>query len=114
MVTVLKGAVIDIAVDLRKDSDTFGKSYAVELNTTNKWQLFVPRGFGHGFIVLEDHTEFFYKCDNFYSKENERGVYFFDETLNIDCPIPENERLLSPKDKALPPLAEILQDLYFS
>lgn len=102
LVRVLKGEVLDVAVDGRKDSPTFGQHVSVVLSAENKKQLFVPRGFYHGFVVLSETAEFFYKCDNFYNKESERGVIYNDRQLNIDWKLPEEELILSEKDKVLP------------
>lgn len=102
LVRVIKGKVLDIAVDLRKDSSTFGEHFAIELSEENKLQLFVPRGFAHGFIVLEDQTLFSYKCDNFYNKASESGIIFNDPTLNIDWILPEEAVFVSDKDRILP------------
>lgn len=102
LVRTIKGKVLDVAVDLRKDSTTFGEHITVELSEENKKQLFVPRGFAHGFIVLEDETVFSYKCDNFYNFESEAGIIYNDKTLNIDWKLLENEILISEKDKILP------------
>ena len=104
LVRVLSGAVLDVAVDLRKNSPAFGKYFAVELTAENKKQLFVPRGFGHGFVVLSDTAEFFYKCDNFYNKASEGGIIFNDQSLKIDWNLPEGLLLVSEKDKELPTL----------
>lgn len=84
LVYVLRGAVLDITVDLRKDSETFGRYEAVELNDKNKRMLFIPRGFAHGFLTLEDNTEFVYKCDNFYNPKSEVGIIWNDTDLNTD------------------------------
>jgi len=102
LVSCLEGRVWDVAVDLRKDSPTFGKWFGIELTAENKTQLYVPRGFGHGFSVLSGTAVFAYKCDNFYNKESEAGVVYNDPHLNIDWKIPENEAILSEKDKILP------------
>lgn len=96
LVTVTKGTVYDVIVDLRKDSITFGKWEGFELSASNHWQLFVPRGFAHGFCTLEDYTEFQYKCDNYYAPQSEGGLIWNDPTLNIYWPI-ENP-ILSEKD----------------
>ncbi len=104
LVRVLKGTVLDVAVDLRKESPTFGKHVAVELSNENKKQLFIPRGFGHGFAVLSDTAEFFYKCDNYYSKEAEGGIAYNDSTLNIDWKLPVLDIKVSEKDLVLPTL----------
>ena len=101
LVRVVKGKVLDVAVDLRKDSDTYGKHFSIILSEENKKQLFVSRGFAHGYAVLEDNTIFQYKCDNFYSPENEGGIRYDDEILNIDWKLNKQEVLLSLKDKNL-------------
>lgn len=102
LVRVLNGTVLDVAVDLRKGSPTFGEHVTVELSHENKKQLFIPRGFGHGFAVLSDTAEFFYKCDNYYKKEAEGGIVYNDPTLNIDWKLAANEVKVSEKDKTLP------------
>ncbi|WP_369999117.1 dTDP-4-dehydrorhamnose 3,5-epimerase [Winogradskyella sp.] len=102
LVRVIKGKVLDIAVDLRKNSTTFGEYVSVILSEENKMQLFIPRGFAHGFLVLEDDTIFSYKCDNFYNKESESGIIYNDKELNIDWKYSENELILSEKDLHLP------------
>lgn len=102
LLRVIKGRVLDIAVDIRKDSNTFGEHFSIELSEVNKTQLFVPKGFAHGFVVLEDETIFSYKCDNFYDKESESGVIFNDEDLNIDWKIPKEKLIISDKDLVLP------------
>ena len=101
LIKVTQGKVLDVVVDARKDSPTYGKKYAVELNSKEKKQLFVPRGCLHGFSVLEDQTIFTYKCDNFYRKESEIGVFPLDKELGIDWRIPEGKQQLSGKDKQL-------------
>lgn len=106
LVRVIQGRVLDIAVDIRKGSPTFGKHVEVELSAENKKQLLVPRGFAHGFVVLEDDTIFAYKVDNYYSPENDRGIAFDDEALNINWQIPHAELNLSAKDKVQPKLYE--------
>lgn len=102
LVRVLSGEVLDVIVDGREESKTYGQSYSVRLNTENKYQLFVPRGFFHGFAVISDTAEFFYKCDNFYNKESERGVHFADPGLNVDWLIAPEDRIVTEKDMALP------------
>lgn len=102
LVRVIKGKVLDIAVDLRKGSPTFGEHFSIELSEINKTQLFMPRGFAHGFVVLENDTIFSYKCDNFYNKASEGGIIYNDPTLNIDWLFPESEMIISEKDKELP------------
>ena len=106
LVRVIQGSVLDVAVDIRKGSPTFGKHVAVKLTAENKKQLLVPRGFAHGFVVLENDTIFAYKVDNYYSPENDRGIAFDDTGLNIDWIIPHNELNLSQKDTQQPKLIE--------
>lgn len=98
LVRVVTGSVLDVVVDLRRDSLTFGKHMAVELSDDNKRQLFVPRGFAHGFVVLSDEVIFQYKCDNYYAPDYERGIRFDDPALNIDWRIPKENMILSEKD----------------
>ena len=105
LVRCIKGAVLDVAVDIRKGSPTFGKYVAVELTEDNHRQFFVPRGFAHGFAVLSDEAVFQYKCDNFYNKESEGSVAWNDESLAIDWKIDMNKVILSEKDKQSKPLA---------
>lgn len=104
LVRVIKGCVLDIAVDIRKDSVTFGDYVAVELSEDNKRQLYIPRGFAHGFIVLSDTAIFSYKCDNFYNKEAEGGIIYNDELLRIDWKLNKEEFIISEKDLLLPKL----------
>ena len=99
LVRVLEGTVLDVAVDLRKNSPTFGKHVAVELSAENKRQLMIPRGFGHGFSVLSETAVFAYKCDNVYNKASECGIRYNDPTLNIDWKINTDKAILSEKDK---------------
>lgn len=102
LVRVTEGLVLDVAVDIRPGSDTFGKHISVELSAENKRQLFVPRGFAHGFIVLSDKARFLYKCDNMYHKEAEGGIIFNDPYLNIDWQLEESLLIVSEKDIVLP------------
>jgi dTDP-4-dehydrorhamnose 3,5-epimerase len=99
LVRVIMGEVLDIAVDLRKNSPTFGKHYSMVLSAENKLQLFIPRGFAHGFVVLSPQAEFFYKCDNYYNKESEGGILYNDPDLQIDWQVPQSALLVSDKDK---------------
>ena len=107
LVRVLEGKVIDVAVDVRPGSETFGQHVAIELSAENKRQLFIPRGFLHGFSVLSETAIFFYKCDNFYNKESERGVLYNSSELNIDWGIPLGKEIISPKDIELPSFNEV-------
>ena len=102
LVRVLEGEVLDVAVDIRKGSPTFGKHVAVRLSSDNKKQLLVPRGFAHGFVVLSETATFAYKVDNYYSPENDRGIAFNDENLEIDWVLNEEELKLSDKDRIQP------------
>ena len=106
LVRVIHGRVLDVAVDIRKNSPTFGKYVAVELSGENKKQLLIPRGFAHGFVVLEDDTVFAYKVDNYYSPQCDRGIAFDDKNLNIDWILNHNELNLSAKDIKQPKLNE--------
>ena len=106
LVRVIQGSVLDVAVDIRKGSPTFGQHVAVELTAENKKQLLVPRGFAHGFVVLEDDTVFAYKVDSYYSPENDRGIAFDDKDIKIDWQIPHAELNLSAKDTKQPKLNE--------
>ena len=101
LVRVIKGKVLDVAVDIRKDSRTYGKHVAVELSEKNKKLFFVPRGFAHGFIVLSESAIFSYKCDNYYNKEAERGIIYNDVQLGIDWILPKEELNISEKDLRL-------------
>ena len=106
LVRVISGRVLDVAVDIRKNSPTFGQHVAVELTADNKRQMLVPRGFAHGFVVLEDDTIFAYKVDNYYSPECDRGIAFNDPVLNIDWILKTEELKLSAKDTKQPKLNE--------
>jgi len=99
LVRVIQGRVIDVAVDVRSDSPTFGEHIVIELSDENNLQLFIPRGFLHGFVVLSESATFFYKCDNFYNKDSECGVHPLDKDLAVDWQIVEEEMILSDKDK---------------
>lgn len=106
LVRVLNGEVLDVAVDIRPDSETYGQYVAEILSGENQRQLFIPRGFAHGFLVLSERATFFYKCDNFYNKESEGGIIYNDATLNIDWQFDDKELLVSEKDILLPTLAQ--------
>lgn len=99
---VIKGAAMDVVVDLRKESPSFGEIFVTELSENNKLQIFIPRGLAHGFLALEDHTIFSYKCDAYYNHTSEGGIIYNDPDLGIDWGIPESELILSEKDRALP------------
>lgn len=107
LVRVLQGEVIDVAVDARPGSPTFGEHVAVKLSAENNLQLFIPRGFLHGFSVLSDTATFFYKCDNFYNKNSEQGIVYNDPALGIDWEIEKGSEVVSEKDIILPMFHEI-------
>ena len=102
LVRVLQGSVLDVAVDIRKESKTYGEHVAVVLSDQNKKQLFIPRGFAHGFVVLSDTASFFYKCDNFYNKASEGGIIYNDSSIMIDWKLKNEDLIISEKDKRLP------------
>ena len=104
LVRVLQGEVLDVVVDIRPDSRTFGEYVSVLLTGENQTQFFVPRGFAHGFLVLSDTATFFYKCDNFYNKESEGGIIYNDKSVNIDWQFPTENLIISEKDLILPTL----------
>lgn len=106
LVRAISGAILDVAVDIRKGSPTFGQHVSVELSAENKKQLLIPRGFAHGFAVLSETAEVLYKCDNFYSKESDAGILFNDPALNIDWKIDPGTAIISEKDQQLPLFAE--------
>lgn len=106
LVRVLHGSVWDVAVDIRKNSPTFGQYFGIELSAENKIQLFIPQGFAHGFAVTSPSAVFFYKCDSFYNPEAERGIHFNDPDLAIPWPISESDALVSAKDRILPVFKE--------
>ena len=107
LVRVLQGKVQDVVVDVRKDSPTFGQHFSIELSEETNTQLYIPRGFAHGFLVLSEFAVFFYKCDNYYNKASERGIMYNDPALNIQWQMPQEELLLSDKDLQNPLLHEI-------
>lgn len=102
LIRVLRGKILDVVVDLRKGSPTYGQSFTVVLSAKNKKQLLVPKGFAHGFAVLSNKADVLYKCDTFYNKESEAGIKYNDTDLNIDWGVPEDAILVSEKDNALP------------
>ncbi len=105
LVRILKGEVLDVAVDLRKASPTFGDYYAAILSATSHTQLYIPRGFGHGFLVLSEEVDFFYKCDNLYNKASEGGIIYNDSEINVDWQMQPKELIISSKDLDLPALS---------
>ena len=106
LVRVIKGKILDVVVDIRPNSKTFGEHVFVELSEENKAQFYVPRGFAHGFLVLEDNTIVSYKCDNYYNRSEEAGIIYNDEYLNIDWRLPAENLILSEKDLQLPSFKE--------
>ena len=102
LVRVISGEVLDVAVDIRQNSPTYGQHFSILLSAENKKQLYIPRGFAHGFIVVSETAEFFYKCDNYYSKEHDAGIIYNDPTLKIDWRLETDKILVSEKDKNLP------------
>lgn len=113
LVRVISGEVLDVAVDVRKGSPTFGQHYGIILSAENKKQLYIPRGFAHGFVVLSETAEFFYKCDNFYSKEHDAGILYNDNTLNIDWKINPADIKVSEKDANLPSFPNALNNFQY-
>jgi dTDP-4-dehydrorhamnose 3,5-epimerase len=113
LVRVLEGRVLDVAVDIRPNSKTFGQHVAVELTAENETQLFVPRGFAHGFVVLSETATFFYKCDNYYHKLSEGGIIYNDPQLAINWQLPSEDLLLSEKDLMLKNLNDVIETLRF-
>ena len=109
LVRAIEGSLLDIVVDIRKSSPTFGQHVAIELTAENKHQIFIPHGFAHGFIVLSDSAKFSYKVDNYYSPEHERGIAFDDKNLAINWRIPLKDIELSNKDKSLPSLSDAIE-----
>ncbi|WP_029278570.1 dTDP-4-dehydrorhamnose 3,5-epimerase [Pedobacter borealis] len=107
LVRVTRGEVLDVAVDVRPSSPTYGKHFAIRLSAENKLQLYIPRGFIHGFSVLSETAEFLYKCDNFFNKASETGVIYNDADLNIDWLIPEEDQAISDKDLLLKPFSAL-------
>jgi dTDP-4-dehydrorhamnose 3,5-epimerase len=104
---VLSGRILDVVIDIRKGSPTFGQSFCVELSADNKKQLLVPKGFAHGFSVLSERAEVLYKCDALYHKPSEQGLLYADPDLAIDWSIPTDRAVVSDKDKVLPLLKEL-------
>ena len=107
LVRVLSGSILDVVVDIREGSPTFGKSFSIELTAENKKQLLVPKGFAHGFAVLSEQAEVLYKCDQFYNKASEQGILYADPTLAINWMIAADRAIISEKDRQLPLLKEL-------
>ena len=113
LVRVVLGKILDVVVDMRAGSPTFGKSFSIELSAENKKQLFIPRGFAHGFSVLSETAELVYKCDQFYNKQSESGIRYNDPQLNIDWKIPPEKALISIKDAQLPEFNPSIADFIY-
>ena len=113
LIRVLSGNILDVAVDIRQNSPTYGQTYVVELSGENKKQLLVPKGFAHGYSVLSETAEVFYKCDEYYNKTSEGGIAFNDAALNIDWRIPMDKAIISEKDKVYPCLKDVTTNFMF-
>jgi len=113
LVRVLQGNILDVVVDIRKGSATFGKTYSIELSDENKKQLLVPKGFAHGFSVLSETADIMYKCDEFYNKESEAGIKYNDSFLNIDWQVADEKINVSSKDAELPSFENCSNDFQF-
>ena len=113
LVRAISGTILDVAVDLRAGSPTYGKVFTIELSAENRKQLLVPKGFAHGFSVLSEKAEVFYKCDSLYHKESDGGVYHADPDLNIDWKIPADKAIVSDKDQKLPAMADCKHNFTF-
>jgi dTDP-4-dehydrorhamnose 3,5-epimerase len=113
LIRVLQGRILDVAVDIRKGSPTYGKHFDIELSAENKKQLLIPKGFAHGFSVLSEKAEVLYKCDAFYHKESEGGIRFDDPILNINWRVPADKTIVSEKDLVLPFLADSQSNFTF-
>jgi len=113
LVRVLQGTILDVVVDMRTGSPSFGKSFGIELSAENKKQIFIPAGFAHGFSVLSETAEISYKCDQFYNKQSEAGIRYNDPYLNIDWKIPRDQELISAKDLLLPVFNSSVKDFIY-
>lgn len=113
LVRVLAGTILDVAVDIRRGSPTYGKVFSIELSAENKKQLLIPKGFAHGFSVLSEKAEVFYKCDSFYNKASDGGIHYSDPALAIDWKIPVGKAIVSDKDQHLPLLADSQHNFIF-
>lgn len=113
LIRVLSGAILDVVVDIRQQSPTYGKVYKIELSGENKMQLLVPKGFAHGYSVITEKAEVFYKCDEFYNKESEGGIAYNAPELNIDWQIPNEKAIISEKDKHYPGLNNCLNNFVY-
>lgn len=107
LIRAIKGRIMDVIVDIRQDSDTYGQHFSIEISEENKKQLFIPRGFAHGFVVLSEEAIISYKCDNFYNKDSERGIIYNDSSLDIDWKVSRQDLIISNKDLSLPKFKNI-------
>ena len=114
LVRVSQGSILDVVVDMRKGSPAYGRSFSIELSADNKKQLFIPKGFAHGFSVLSDEAGVIYKCDSFYNKESEAGIIYNDPVLNIDWRVPDSKAIISSKDLQLPAFAQSRNNFEFT
>lgn len=112
-IRVISGRILDVVVDIRKGSPSYGQSFSIELSAENRLQLFIPKGFAHGYSVLSETAEVFYKCDVFWNKESEGGISLADPTLNIDWGIPEKDRIISEKDLLYPGIVDCVNNFEF-
>jgi len=113
-IRVLSGTILDVVVDIRKGSPTYGRTFSIELSAANKLQLLIPKGFAHGYSVTSDTAEVFYKCDRFYNKEAEGGILLSDPALSIDWKIPEPSRIISEKDTKYPTFADSTSNFVYN
>ena len=113
LIRVLSGTIYDVVLDIRKGSPTYGKTFCIELSAANKKQLLVPQGFAHGYSVLSETSEVFYKCDNFWNKESEGGVLYNDASIGIDWKIPRDKEIVSEKDKQQMSLSDISHNFIY-
>lgn len=113
LVRVISGRILDVVLDIRKGSPTYGKHFSLELSAENRKQLFIPKGFAHGYSVLSNTAEMFYKCDSFYNKESEGGILYNDPLLNIDWQIPADKTVISDKDTHNPLFAQSVNSFVF-
>lgn len=113
LIRVLSGSILDVAVDIRKGSPTYGKVFTLELSAENKKQILIPKGFAHGYSILSETAEVFYKCDEFYKKESEGGIIYNDSFLNIDWQVPVGKATISEKDEKYPGLNNCINNFSF-
>lgn len=114
LIRAIEGSILDVVVDIRKGSPTYGQAYTIELSLENKLQLLIPKGFAHGYAVLSETAEVMYKCDDFYDKASEGGIIYNDPALNINWGIDLKDAIISDKDKGLPTLAECTHNFIYN